>query len=163
MLQTLFFKALSEYLHAVSKVVRKKLAVAQPTVMCEAFMYEEGPDLDEDEVEGHAAHLPKILADLPSGGIKDSSVVEVSDQSQQLSLSLILTHQVHQKYISTPSGICSGFHEQTHESLQVQVLGHLLEFKCLRLLQGCQKELRKSTLELRLSQTGCTQTSSYPA
>ncbi len=96
------------------QVVRKKLAVAQPTVMCEGFMYEEGPDLDEDEAEAFAAHLPKCLTDLPSGGIKDSSVVEVSDQSQQLSLSLLVTHQVHHVgCIRTPS--CYSLGASTHQ------------------------------------------------
>ncbi len=84
------------------QVVRKELAVAQPTVICENlmykenFMYEEDPGMDQDEIEDCASHLPKCLADLPSGGIKDGSIVEVSNRSQQLSFSLLVTHQVHQ-------------------------------------------------------------------
>lgn len=76
------------------QVVRRKLAVAQPTVQYDGFMYEEGPDLDEDEVAGYAKFLGRPLNALPAGGIKDSSMVEVSDQAQKLELSIIVAHQV---------------------------------------------------------------------
>ncbi|KAK9841453.1 hypothetical protein WJX74_006089 [Apatococcus lobatus] len=77
----------------LDRVVRRKLAVAQPTIQYDGFMYEEGPDLDEDEVADYAKFLGRPLHTLPAGGIKDSSVVEVSDQAQKLELSIIVTHQ----------------------------------------------------------------------
>lgn len=33
--------------------------------MCDGFVYEEGDDLDEDELEANAANLPKVLQALP--------------------------------------------------------------------------------------------------
>ena len=68
--------------------------MAQPTIQYDGFMYEEGPDLDEDEVADYAKFLGRTLNALPAGGIKDSSMVEVSDQAQKLELSIIVTHQV---------------------------------------------------------------------
>ena len=37
----------------------------QPTIMCDDFVYEEGEDLDEDELKANAANLPKTLQALP--------------------------------------------------------------------------------------------------
>ena len=83
------------------QVVRRKLAVAQPTIQYDGYMYEEGPDLEEDEVASNARFLGQALNTLPAGGIKDSSVVKVSDQAQELELIMVVTHQVrvqHQHY-----------------------------------------------------------------
>ena len=33
--------------------------------MCDGFVYEEGDDLDEEELEANAANLPKTLHSLP--------------------------------------------------------------------------------------------------
>ena len=33
--------------------------------MCDGFVYEEGDDLDKDELEANAANLPKVLQALP--------------------------------------------------------------------------------------------------
>ncbi len=33
--------------------------------MCDGFVYEEGEDLDEEELEANAANLPKTLHSLP--------------------------------------------------------------------------------------------------
>lgn len=41
------------------------LSVHQPTIMCDGFVYEEGDDLDKDELEANAANLPKVLQALP--------------------------------------------------------------------------------------------------
>ena len=83
------------------QVVRRKLAVAQPTVQYDNFMYEEGPDLEEDEAANYAKFLGRALNTLPAGGNKDSTIVEVSG-AQKLELSISITHQVrahHQHYV----------------------------------------------------------------
>ncbi|KAK9866086.1 hypothetical protein WJX84_007709 [Apatococcus fuscideae] len=92
----------------LDKVVRRKLAVSQPTIISDNFMYEEGPDLDEDEVADNAQFLPRPLAALPSGGIKDSSLVKVSDQSQELELMLIVSHQEQWDEEKDPEGFRLG-------------------------------------------------------
>ena len=47
------------------QVLKGSLSVHQPTIMCDGFVYEEGDDLDEDEMEANAANLPKMLQALP--------------------------------------------------------------------------------------------------
>ena len=47
------------------QVLKGGLSVHQPTIMCDGFVYEEGDDLDEDELEANAANLPKMLQALP--------------------------------------------------------------------------------------------------
>ena len=49
------------------QVLKGRLSVHQPTIMCDGFMYEEGEDLDEDELAANAANLPKMLQTLPGG------------------------------------------------------------------------------------------------
>jgi len=46
-------------------VLKGRLSVHQPTIMCDGFVYEEGEDLDEEELEANAANLPKTLHSLP--------------------------------------------------------------------------------------------------
>lgn len=47
------------------QVLKGGLSVHQPTIMCDGFVYEEGDDLDADELEANAANLPKVLQALP--------------------------------------------------------------------------------------------------
>jgi hypothetical protein len=47
------------------QVLKGRLSVHQPTIMCDGFVYEEGEDLDEEELEANAANLPKTLHSLP--------------------------------------------------------------------------------------------------
>jgi ubiquitin-like 1-activating enzyme E1 B len=58
-----------------------------------AFSYEEGEGLDEDEIQENAAHLPKILAELPAGGIVKDTIVDIQDQRQHLKLQMVISHQ----------------------------------------------------------------------
>ena len=48
-----------------AQVLKGRLSVHQPTIMCDDFVYEEGEDLDEDELQANAANLPKTLQALP--------------------------------------------------------------------------------------------------
>lgn len=77
----------------VQKVLKGSLSVHQPTIMCDDFVYEEGDDLDEDELAANAANLPKALQALPGGGLKHGSIVQVDDQAQHFKVSLVVSHQ----------------------------------------------------------------------
>lgn len=80
------------------QVIKQRLAIAVPALTASNesgdLQYEEGEDLDPDEVEAYKALLPKALADLPGGGLKSGSVVMVDDYSQALTLNLHISHQV---------------------------------------------------------------------
>lgn len=67
----------------------------EPTVMCGGFGYEEGADLDPDEVVANQRLLPVLLDQLPGGGIKHGSILSISDQAQDFSCQMIVTHKVH--------------------------------------------------------------------
>lgn len=77
----------------IDQVLKKRLALVSPTVSCDNFIYEEGPDLEADEAAESAAHRPTMLADLPGGGIRDGSIVHISDQAQAFDVQVIVTHQ----------------------------------------------------------------------
>ena len=47
------------------QVLKGRLSVHQPTVMCDGFVCEEGEDLDQEELQANAANLPKTLQSLP--------------------------------------------------------------------------------------------------
>jgi hypothetical protein len=86
-LQTFTFQQLLE------RVLKKDMAFSHPTVMCDNFLYEEGDDLDEDEVDEYSKLLPKAIACLP-GNIAHNSRLEVSDQTQSLKVTIVLQQQV---------------------------------------------------------------------
>lgn len=44
-----------------TQVLKKRLALVHPTVSCENFIYEEGPDLEQDEVRGSDSLRSHIL------------------------------------------------------------------------------------------------------
>lgn len=77
----------------VSKVLKGRLSVHQPTIICDGFVYEEGEDLDEEEVAANAANLPKTLQSLPGGGVRHGSIVQVDDQAQHFKVSIVVSHQ----------------------------------------------------------------------
>ncbi|KAF8066301.1 SAE2 [Scenedesmus sp. PABB004] len=78
----------------VDKVLKQRLAINVPNLQTEAgFWYEEGDDLEPDEAADSAAHLPKALAALPGGGLVGGTILSVTDQSQAVSLEIIITHQ----------------------------------------------------------------------
>ncbi len=57
------------------QVLKGRLSVHQPTIMCDGFVYEEGEDLDEEELEANAANLPKTLQSLPGVHCQSSKYV----------------------------------------------------------------------------------------
>lgn len=80
------------------QVIKQRLAIAVPclTAVGETgdFEYQEGEGLDPDEIDDYTVSLPKTLASLPGGGIKNDSVILVDDFSQALKLNLHIRHQV---------------------------------------------------------------------
>ena len=52
-------------LMSVLQVLKQRLSVHEPSIMCGEFMYEEGEGLEDDEVAENAAHLSKRLEALP--------------------------------------------------------------------------------------------------
>ncbi|GMH42425.1 hypothetical protein BSKO_10344 [Bryopsis sp. KO-2023] len=77
----------------ISQVIKKRLSVNVPAVMCGDIWYEEGDDLDEEETQENAAMLPHALEKLPGGGIKDGSIVAIKDQSQNFEVEIIVSHK----------------------------------------------------------------------
>lgn len=77
----------------VEKVIKKGMGVNAPSVMIGASeLYMEGEGLDEEEIEAFKKNLPKTLQGCPAGGIKDGSIVEIEDFSQDLSFKFIIQH-----------------------------------------------------------------------
>ena len=66
--------------------------------------YEEGDDLDADETAEHALQLPKALAMLPGGGISHNTQLCVTDQTQDMTVTLIVSHQVRSGVKRRPPG-----------------------------------------------------------
>ena len=95
-LQTFTFQNLLE------RVLKKEMAFAHPTVMCDNFLYEEGDDLEEDEVEEYAKLLPKTIATLP-GSIAHNTRLEVTDQAQNLKVTVVLQQQVWRRLCTSAS------------------------------------------------------------
>ena len=53
---------------AALQVLKQRLSVHEPSIMCGEFMYEEGEGLEDDEVAENTAHLNKRLEALPGMG-----------------------------------------------------------------------------------------------
>ena len=74
----------------LAKIVKGRLGFEEPTLMLQGdFIWEEG-DGAEAEFE---ANLPKTLSGLPCGGIRHGTVLEIDDNSQDLSIQVAVTHQ----------------------------------------------------------------------
>ncbi|GIL50913.1 hypothetical protein Vafri_6998 [Volvox africanus] len=76
----------------LSGVIKKRLAVNTPNLLCGGFLYEEGEGLEDDEVEAYTAMLSRTLASLPGGGLRHGSILTVQDQSQHFGVDVIIVH-----------------------------------------------------------------------
>ena len=75
----------------LARVVKKRLGFEQPTLMLEGdFIWEEGDGADEEEFK---CNLDKPLAKLPCGGIKHGTAIDIDDNSQNLSIKVLVTHR----------------------------------------------------------------------
>jgi Ubiquitin/SUMO-activating enzyme ubiquitin-like domain/ThiF family/Ubiquitin-activating enzyme active site len=77
----------------VDVVLKRDMAFAAPTIVAESFLYEEGDDLEEEEVAENARMRALPLAALP-GGVAHNSRLEVSELSQNLKVTLVLADAV---------------------------------------------------------------------
>lgn len=74
----------------LAKIVKGRLGFEEPTLMLQGdFIWEEG-DGAEDEFQ---MNLPKKLSGLPCGGIQHGTVLEIDDNSQNLSIQVAITNQ----------------------------------------------------------------------
>jgi len=74
----------------LAKIIKGRLGFEEPTLILQGdFIWEEG---DGAEAE-FAMNLPKKLAGLPCGGIQNGTVLEIDDNSQNLSIQVAITHQ----------------------------------------------------------------------
>jgi ubiquitin-like 1-activating enzyme E1 B len=73
----------------VSKVLKGKLGFNEPAISQGSnILYEEGDGADEDLAE----NLPLSLDTCPGGGIRDGTMLDISDFTQNLELSLLVMH-----------------------------------------------------------------------
>jgi len=78
----------------VHKVLKGRFGMNTPTVMVgSSEIYTEGDDLDEDEVQFFRKNLPLVLAECPAGGIKSGCIVDIEDNTQNMSFKLIVQHK----------------------------------------------------------------------
>ena len=68
--------------------------MVEPNLSSPGFLYEEGDELEADELAAMAAKLATPMKLLPGGGWGDGTCVEVGDQTQVLNFQLLLQHQV---------------------------------------------------------------------
>eukprot|EP00535_Pseudo-nitzschia_heimii_P002246 CAMPEP_0197186306 /NCGR_PEP_ID=MMETSP1423-20130617/13649_1 /TAXON_ID=476441 /ORGANISM="Pseudo-nitzschia heimii, Strain UNC1101" /LENGTH=713 /DNA_ID=CAMNT_0042637579 /DNA_START=102 /DNA_END=2243 /DNA_ORIENTATION=+ len=74
----------------LAKIVKGRLGFEEPTLILQGdFIWEEGDGAEAD----FEANLPKTLSGLPCGGIRHGTVLEIDDNSQDLSIQVAVTHQ----------------------------------------------------------------------
>jgi hypothetical protein len=79
--------------HLNPQVLKSRLAMVEPTLAAPGgFLYEEGADLEDDEVAAYTALRPLTLASLPGGGLTDGAVLTVTDNAQAMTLAVTLAH-----------------------------------------------------------------------
>lgn len=67
--------------------------MVEPTLAAPGgFLYEEGDDLDADEIASYSALRPLALASLPGGGLHDGTVMTVTDNAQAVTVAVTLAH-----------------------------------------------------------------------
>ena len=75
-------------------MLKSRIGVNAPMIMLgSSEVYGEGEGLDEDELETFRANLSKTLVSCPAGGIKDGTIVEVEDFSQNMAFKILVQHK----------------------------------------------------------------------
>jgi ubiquitin-like 1-activating enzyme E1 B len=75
----------------LQKLIKKDLGFEEPTITLDGdIVWEEGSDADS---EAFAVNLPKLLPQLPCGGIQHGTVLRIEDFSQDLTVDVAVTHQ----------------------------------------------------------------------
>jgi ubiquitin-like 1-activating enzyme E1 B len=74
----------------LQRVVKKQLGFEEPTLSLGGdFIWEEGDGAEDD----YKVNLPKKLNALPCGGIQHGTVLEIDDNSQNLTIQVCVSHQ----------------------------------------------------------------------
>jgi ubiquitin-like 1-activating enzyme E1 B len=74
----------------LQRIVKQRLGFEEPTLMLNGdFVWEEGDGAEDD----YHVNLPKTLTALPCGGIQHGTVLEIDDNSQNLTIHVSVTHQ----------------------------------------------------------------------
>ena len=79
----------------VNVLLKQKLGMVSPSLYIgstSTLLYEEGEDLDDDDVQRYASFMGRKLPDLPGGGIRHDVSLEVEDNATSLSCALLVEH-----------------------------------------------------------------------
>mmetsp|Transcript_6806 Transcript_6806/g.10100 ORF Transcript_6806/g.10100 Transcript_6806/m.10100 type:complete len:190 (-) Transcript_6806:58-627(-) len=77
-------------MNLIQNVIKKRLGFNTPTIlMGDSAIYEEGEDADEF----FERNLPKLLSNLPCGGMKDGTSFTVEDFTQDMEIDIIIQHR----------------------------------------------------------------------
>ena len=75
----------------LQRVIKGRLGFQEPTLLLNGdVIWEEGEGAEEEEYE---CNLPKTLKGLPCGGIQHGTVLEIDDNSQNLCIQVLVSHQ----------------------------------------------------------------------
>jgi len=78
----------------LNKLLKSRLGFNQPTVAYDSgAVWEEGDDCDD-----FSANLPKLLCELPGGGITDRTLVSIDDFSQDIEVQLCVHHRPDEEF-----------------------------------------------------------------
>ncbi|KAJ6896697.1 SUMO-activating enzyme subunit 2-like isoform X1 [Populus alba x Populus x berolinensis] len=77
----------------VEKIVKAKLGMNSPLIMCgSALLYEVGDDLEEDMIANYTANLEKVLSELPSP-VTGGKMLTVEDLQQEFTCNIYIKHR----------------------------------------------------------------------
>jgi len=77
----------------IEKVIKSKLGMNLPLIMVGAtLVFEDGEDLEEDEIANYALNLEKVLAELPAP-VLNGTTLTVEDFHQELKCSINIKHR----------------------------------------------------------------------
>jgi ubiquitin-like 1-activating enzyme E1 B len=72
------------------RILKKELGFMEPSITIgSSVIHEEG---DGAEEEAYAKNLPKLLKDLPAGGIENGTIINIEDFTQDLEVDVIISH-----------------------------------------------------------------------
>lgn len=77
----------------IDVALRKHLRLSSPIVnIGSAAVYEEGDDLDSDEVEQYRKNAQEVLCNLPGGGVSHGTRLAVQDLQQEFECEVVVEH-----------------------------------------------------------------------
>jgi len=73
------------------RIIKKELGFMEPSILIgDDIIYEEGEGSDNT---GYVVNLPKSLINLPAGGVKHGTVIGIEDFTQDLEVSICVSHK----------------------------------------------------------------------